>query len=111
IHLHPRAQIAMAEILSNAAKRGVKVVVETHSDKLILAIQSLVAEGNLSPDIVKLHWFTRQENGITNVNSAEFDETGGFGDWPEDFGDLSLQLENRYLSAAEARLMQGVHGG
>jgi predicted ATPase len=111
IHLHPRAQIAMAEILSNAAKRGVKVVVETHSDKLILAIQSLVAEGNLSPDIVKLHWFTRQENSITNVNSADLDETGAFGDWPEDFGDLSLQLENRYLSAAEARLMQGVHGG
>ncbi|MBD2692355.1 AAA family ATPase [Anabaena catenula] len=111
IHLHPRAQIAMAEILSNAAKRGVKVVVETHSDRLILAIQSLVAEGNLSPDLVKLHWFTRQENGITNVNSADLDETGAFGDWPEDFGDLSLQLENRYLSAAEARLMQGVHGG
>ncbi|MDP5018626.1 MAG: DUF3696 domain-containing protein, partial [Dolichospermum sp.] len=110
IHLHPRAQISMAEILSNAAKRGVKVVVETHSDKLILAIQSLVAEGNLSPDLVKLHWFTRQENGITNVNSADLDETGAFGDWPEDFGDLSLQLENRYLSAAEARLMQGVHG-
>jgi predicted ATPase len=111
IHLHPRAQVAMAEILANAAKRGVKVVVETHSDKLILAIQSLVAEGNLSPDLVKLHWFTRQEDGITKVNSADLDETGAFGDWPEDFGDVSLQLENRYLSAAEARLMQGTHGG
>ncbi|BCL37291.1 AAA family ATPase [Nostoc sp. MS1] len=111
IHLHPRAQVAMAEILANAAKRGVKVVVETHSDRLILAIQSLVAEGNLSPDLVKLHWFTRQEDGITRVNSADLDETGAFGDWPEDFGDVSLQLENRYLSAAEARLIQGIHGG
>ncbi|MBD2346192.1 AAA family ATPase [Anabaena subtropica] len=110
IHLHPRAQVAMAEILANAAKRGVKVVVETHSDRLILAIQSLVAEGNLSPDLVKLHWFIRQEDGITKINSADLDETGAFGDWPEDFGDVSLQLENRYLSAAEARLMQGIHG-
>ncbi|MGM3308983.1 AAA family ATPase [Anabaena sp. WFMT] len=110
IHLHPRAQVAMAEILANAAKRGVKVVIETHSDRLILAIQSLVAEGNLSPDLVKLHWFTRQEDGITRINSADLDETGAFGDWPEDFGDISLQLENRYLSAAEARLMQGIHG-
>ncbi|TAE59398.1 MAG: DUF3696 domain-containing protein [Nostocales cyanobacterium] len=110
IHLHPRAQVAMAEILANAAKRGVKVVIETHSDRLILAIQSLVAEGNLSTDLVKLHWFTRQDNGITKINSADLDETGAFGDWPEDFGDVSLQLENRYLSAAEARLMQGVHG-
>lgn len=111
LHLHPRAQVAMAEILANAAKRGVKVVVETHSDRLILAIQSLVAEGNLSPDLVKLHWFIRQEDGITRVNSADLDETGAFGDWPEDFGDVSLQLENRYLSAAEARLIQGTHGG
>ena len=110
IHLHPRAQVAMAEILANAAKRGVKVVIETHSDRLILAIQSLVAEGNLSPDLVKLHWFTRQDDGITRVNSADLDETGAFGDWPEDFGDISLQLENRYLTAAEARLMQGIHG-
>ncbi|MEA5553479.1 AAA family ATPase [Anabaena cylindrica UHCC 0172] len=109
-HLHPRAQVAMAEILANAAKRGVKVVIETHSDRLILAIQSLVAEGNLSPDLIKLHWFTRQEDGTTRVNSADLDETGAFGDWPEDFGDVSLQLENRYLSAAEARLMQGIHG-
>ncbi|ABA21685.1 conserved hypothetical protein [Trichormus variabilis ATCC 29413] len=111
IHLHPRAQVAMAEILANAAKRGVKIVVETHSDRLILATQSLVAEGNLSPDLVKLHWFTRQEDGITKINSADLDETGAFGDWPEDFGDVSLQLENRYLSAAEARLIQGTHGG
>jgi predicted ATPase len=110
IHLHPRAQVALAEILANAANRGVKVVLETHSDRLLLAIQSLVAEGKLSPDLVKLHWFTRQEDGTTKVSSADLDETGAFGDWPEDFGDISLKLESRYLDAAEARLFKEVHG-
>lgn len=104
IHLHPRAQAAMAEILADAAKRGVRVVVETHSELLLLAVQSLVAEGNLSPDLVKLHWFTRREDGVTKVSSANLDEAGAFGDWPEDFGDVSLQQESRYLDAAEARL-------
>jgi predicted ATPase len=110
IHLHPRAQAALAEILADAAKRGVRVVVETHSELLLLAVQSLVAEGKISPDLVKLHWFTRRENGVTEVSSAELDEAGAFGDWPEDFGDVSLKLESRYLDAAEKRLWQRSHG-
>ncbi|MDJ0733577.1 MAG: AAA family ATPase [Nostocaceae cyanobacterium] len=110
IHLHPRAQIALAEILTDAANRDVKVVLETHSDKLLLAIQSLVAEEKISPDKVKLHWFTRQENGMTKINSADLDEAGAFGDWSEDFGDVSLELESRYLNAAEAHLFKQSHG-
>jgi predicted ATPase len=104
VHLHPRAQAALAEILADAAKRGVRVVLETHSELLLLAVQSLVAEGNLSPDLVKLHWFTRREDGVTEVRSAELDEAGAFGDWPEDFSDVSVKLESRYLDAAEAHL-------
>ena len=111
MHLHPRAQAALAEILADAAKRGVRVVVETHSELLLLAVQSLVAEGKLSPDLVKLHWFTRREDGVTEVNSANLDDAGAFGDWPEDFGDVSMKLESRYLDAAEARLWKRSHGG
>ncbi|WP_017718304.1 AAA family ATPase [Kamptonema formosum] len=107
IHLHPRAQAALAEVLAEAASRGVRVVVETHSEVLLLAVQSLVAEGKLLPDAVKLHWFTRREDGVTEVSSADLDEAGAFGDWPEDFGDVSLKLESRYLDAAEARLLKG----
>lgn len=111
IHLHPRAQAALAEILADAAKRGVRVVVETHSELLLLAVQSLVAERKLSPDLVKLHWFTRREDGVTEVSSAELDHAGAFGDWPEDFGDVSMKLESRYLDAAESRLWKRSHGG
>ncbi|MFB2881439.1 AAA family ATPase [Floridanema aerugineum] len=105
IHLHPRAQVALAEILTYAANRGVRVVLETHSELLLLAVQSLVAEGKLSPELVKLHWFKRREDGVTEVSSTDLDATGAFGDWPEDFSDVSLKLESRYLDAAEARLM------
>jgi predicted ATPase len=104
IHLHPRAQVALAEILIDAANRGVRVVIETHSELLLLAIQSLVSENKIRPDQVRLHWFTRLENGASQITSAELDETGAFGDWPEDFGEVSLGLHDRYLSAAEAKL-------
>ena len=104
IHLHPRAQVALAEILIDAANRGVRVVIETHSELLLLAVQSLVSENKIRPDRVRLHWFTRLENGASQITSAELDQAGAFGDWPEDFGEVSLTLHDRYLSAAEAKL-------
>lgn len=105
-HLHPRAQFALAQILVAAAKRGVRVVAETHSSILLLGVQTLVAEGKLEPDKVKLHWFQRERNGRTVVRTGELDEAGAFGDWPEDFDDVALQTQARYLDAAEARRMQ-----
>jgi hypothetical protein len=103
IHLHPRAQTRMGKLLSEAARRGVRVIVETHSSLLLRAIQTLVAKGDISPDLVKLHWFTRQEDGSTEVNSADLDKDGAFGNWPEDFDETAIAAERDYLDAAEAR--------
>ncbi|MDE2992929.1 MAG: DUF3696 domain-containing protein [Chloroflexota bacterium] len=102
--LHPRAQVALAQVLADAAKRGVRVVVETHSPLLLLGVQTLIAEGTLPPDHVALHWFERSEDGATTVTSADLDEAGAFGDWPEDFADVDLKSDSRYLDAAESVL-------
>ncbi|HWY46961.1 MAG TPA: AAA family ATPase [Bryobacteraceae bacterium] len=104
IHLHPRAQIKLADILAAAARRGVRVVAETHSSLLLRAIQTLVANGSLPADLVRLHWFSRSAEGVTHVKSATPDENGAFGDWPEDFGDVALQSEKEYLDAVESKL-------
>lgn len=99
IHLHPRAQYAMAEVLAGAAKEGKRLVIETHSNLLLLGIQTLVAEGKLPRELVKLHWFTQQEDGSTKIDSADLDERGAYGDWSEDFDDVALYSESRYLDA------------
>jgi predicted ATPase len=99
LHLHPKAQTALAPILTAAAERGVKVVVETHSALLLRAIQTLVAKGELAPDRVKLHWFQRDADGMTEITSADLDEDGAFGQWPEDFDDVMLNTEAAYLDA------------
>ncbi len=103
IHLHPRAQVKLADILANAAKRGVRVVAETHSSLLLRAIQTLIAKGSLGADSVRLHWFSRNKVGVTHVKSVVPDENGAFGDWPEDFGDVNLQSEQDYLDAVESK--------
>lgn len=100
IHLHPKAQYKMAELLAEAANRGVKVVIETHSSLLLRGIQTLVTQGQLAPNRVKLHWFTRDNEGATVVNAASLDENGAFGEeWPEDFGEIELNAEQAYLDA------------
>jgi predicted ATPase len=104
VHLHPRSQTKLAKILAEAAKRGVRVVAETHSSLLLRAVQTLVAKDDLDPDLVRLHWFTRDAEGVTQVSSAKPDANGAFGDWPEDFGDVALQSEQEYLDAVEDRL-------
>lgn len=106
IHLHPRAQRALAAIFAAAAKRGVIVIVETHSALLVRGVQTLVAKDELAPELVKLHWFQRNNSGATAVTSADLDDAGAFGEWPEDFDDVELDADNEYLSAAEAKLFQ-----
>lgn len=108
IHLHPRAQEGLASLLMEAADRGARVVLETHSSFLLLAIQSLVAEETLSPKNVGLYWFERNKDGLTSVHPGDLDRLGAYGDWPEDFGSVSLEAEHRYLSAVEARAFRPV---
>jgi hypothetical protein len=104
IHLHPRAQRMMAGLLAEAARRGVRLIVETHSSLLLRAVQTLVAKGELPPKLVKLHWFTRRvEDGSTEVHSADLDKDGAFGEWPQDFDETAITAEKEYLDAAEAR--------
>lgn len=103
-HLHPRAQVKLADILVDAAMRGVRVAAETHSTLLLTAIQTLVAKGELKPELVRLHWFRRDpRTGATQVTPASLDENGAFGDWPEDFDDVILKAESAYLDAVEGR--------
>jgi len=104
MRLHPRAQIRLADVLADAAKRGVRVVAETHSSLLLRAVQTLVAKQKLSPELVRLHWFSLDRHGVTRVRSATLDQRGAFGKWPQDFGDVALDSEQDYLDAVENQL-------
>lgn len=101
VHLHPRAQHHLAAILTETANRGVQVVVETHSSILLTGIQTLVAEQAIDPRMVKLHWFSRNAKGWTQVSTGELSSKGTFGAWPVDFDEVELQAQTRYLDAVE----------
>jgi hypothetical protein len=100
--LHPRAQVRLAKLLADAAKRGVILVVETHSSLLLQGIATLVAEGKLDSSLVKLHWFQRGKSGLTKIHSADLDRQGRHGKWPSDFHEVILDSESAYLDAVSA---------
>jgi predicted ATPase len=102
LHLHPKAQFKLAIIIAKAISRGVQVIIETHSSILIRGIQIAVVKKELDKKKVALNWFTQNvETGETEVSKATLDEFGAFGEWPEDFDDTSLNVEQLYLDAVE----------
>lgn len=101
IHLHPAAQVKLAGRIVNAVSRGVRCVIETHSSIFLLAIQREIARGKMDSSQVKLHWFSRDKQGFSVVDTASMDRTGAFGAWPQDFGDVSLDLEASYLDEVD----------
>jgi hypothetical protein len=103
IHLHPLAQRKLATVLRDAVKRGVVAVVETHSALLVREIQTLIATNKLAKEEVALHWLQRGDQGETTVRTADLDDKGAYGDWPEDFDKTELDAEQLYLDAVEAR--------
>jgi len=107
LHLHPRAQWKLGQLLADTANRGVRLVIETHSSLLLQGILTCVAKGAISPENVALHWFARNEEGVTRVKTANLDSEGRVGDWPADFDEVELRASNDYLDAVEARLMAG----
>jgi hypothetical protein len=108
IHLHPRAQVALAQVLVEAANRGVRVVAETHSSLLLVAVQTLVAKQRIAKEDLALHWFARnRQTGVTRVRTARVTGTGSFGPWPEDFSDVELRAHAAYLDAAHEQRKAG----
>ena len=86
IHLHPKAQGTVAELLAATSLRR-QVVVETHSVHMINRARKLVAEGALDPISVVINFVERTDYG-PKVHSIQLDSSGEFDvKWPGGFFD------------------------
>jgi predicted ATPase len=97
MHLHPEAQYNTAKVLVDAAMRGNTVIVETHSDILLLGIQEMVAKKALPPDCLGLNWFERDLQGGAHVSVADVSPLGQLGDWPCDLRDIMRIARRSYI--------------
>lgn len=93
-HLHPRLQARLADLLIEATLeegRGNQLLVETHSEHLMLRIQRRIREGTLSPENVAVLYVDQSESGTAAVTPLRLDAQGDFiDDWPHGFFDDRL---------------------
>lgn len=86
VHVHPRLQADLGDLLAYAAKKQRnQFLIETHSEHLILRLQKLVRDGELSPADVSVLYVQRGVEG-SEVLQLRLDEEGDFiDDWPGGF--------------------------
>ena len=85
-HLHPRGQTKLAELAARAAKAGVQVFVETHSDHFVDGVRIAVRDGLIDPADAAIHYFERRD-GRAAVSSPAVDADGRLSHWPAGFFD------------------------
>ena len=85
IHLHPKVQSDLADVMLNvAAARNVQIVVESHSEHLMRRLQRRIAEGSESPEDVKLY-FVSSQGSQAHLSDLRLNEWGEIENWPESF--------------------------
>jgi predicted ATPase len=85
IHLHPLAQAHLADVILNAAvTRKIQIIVESHSEHLLLRLQRRVAEGGISNQELALY-FCDVPNGASRLQRLDVDLLGTITNWPEHF--------------------------
>lgn len=105
IHLHPLAQANLADVLVSAAKhRNVQIIIESHSEHLLLRLQRRLAEKTLETDDVRLY-FAEFHKVQSELRALNFDLYGRIINWPDKFmGDAF----NEVADAEESRLKREI---
>ena len=107
LHLHPNAQSALADLMLHAAeKRGLQLIVESHSEHLLRRLQRRIAESEQTfarPENIKMYFCAPGERGST-ICQVEVDKYGQIANWPPNFmGDISGDIHEMSRAAFERR--------
>jgi len=104
IHLHPRVQAGLADVLVDAMKtRNIQIILESHSEHLLRRLQRRVAEEELGPEQAALY-FCYTEGGESRLTPLEMDLFGNIKNWPKDFfGDEFGEIAAMSQAAMERR--------
>jgi predicted ATPase len=99
INLHPDAQLAMADFLIDLVRKGRRVIVETHSEPVLLRVRHWIVgmnngrHGNatLAPSDVSILKVDKRVDGTSHVRHLKIDEMAQIKDWPDGFMDEATE--------------------
>lgn len=93
VHIHPRLQAQVGDLLIHAVHEGGnQVLVETHSEHLVLRLLRRIREGTLAPDDVAILYVDLLADGAAHVRHLDVDKSGELIDgWPGGFFDDRIE--------------------
>lgn len=87
-HLHPRGQSKLGQLIGLAAKAGIQVITETHSEHVINGARILVRKNVLPASDVSIFYFQRNNSEKKSTcEKLDLNEVGQISKWPEGFFD------------------------
>ncbi|OUD14687.1 hypothetical protein TPSD3_09545 [Thioflexithrix psekupsensis] len=85
IHLHPKAQSELVKFLTEVAKTGVQIFIESHSDHILNGLRIAVLEKRLTTKQLSILYFREGYN--QSVVKIPIQKNGGVEIWPQGFFD------------------------
>jgi predicted ATPase len=103
IHLNPRLQFLLADLFVEMANSDHRVIVETHSEHLLLRLRRLVADGKIDHKKVAIY-FVEKTKGVSKIRHMSLERNGHipYETWPKGFFEDTLG-ESLALAAAQSR--------
>jgi predicted ATPase len=104
IHLHPRAQSALADVMidvinarENSSDRNIQLIIETHSEHFLRRLQRRIAEDKIKEDKISAY-FADMTSFPAKLEPLRIDIFGNIINWPEKFfgdemGDITAQAK------------------
>ncbi|MDQ2732368.1 MAG: DUF3696 domain-containing protein [Armatimonadota bacterium] len=100
IHLHPRVQAGLADVFIDAMKkRNIQIILESHSEHLLVRLQRRIAEEKVGDNDVSLYFCERGEFA-SHLKPLEIDRFGNIRNWPENFFGDELEERTAMMEAA-----------
>ena len=76
IHLHPRAQAALMDLIIKSMKEGKRqAILTTHSEHMLIRLVRRIADGTISPEDIAVYYLNK-EAGKIEVERVEIKEKG-----------------------------------
>jgi predicted ATPase len=101
LHLHPKAQNALAKVVADAARNGRRFIIETHSEHFIRGLQVAISENTIDSNhgipcnylnTIYIHNTPIDIIPLKNDNTGEYTKP-----WPSGFFDESYNIAYQLL--------------
>lgn len=118
IHLHPRAQALLADVMidvinarEDGQHRNIQLVIETHSEHFLRRLQRRIAEEVVKKEEVAVY-FANVSKTPAQLEELRLDMFGHIENWPKDFfGDEMEDITEQSKAALKMRIRAaGEHG-